>query len=110
MLLAADGSARPLETGGPVLGIVSDAAYDDGVLPLAQGDRLALFTDGVIEASRGGEELGVARILDRLRDLAGTDGRAASEALLEAAGRFAGGALADDATVVLVDVVARAQG
>jgi serine phosphatase RsbU (regulator of sigma subunit) len=107
LLLAADGTARQLETGGPVLGIVSDAAYEDGVLPLAGGDRLALFTDGVIEASPGGEELGVARLLERLRDLSGAEAAPASAALLETARQFAGGALADDATVVVVDTTDR---
>ncbi|MCA1809378.1 MAG: SpoIIE family protein phosphatase [Kiritimatiellia bacterium] len=46
--------ARWLETGGHVrnmaVGVREDAAYRDGVIELADGDTLLLYTDGVTEA------------------------------------------------------------
>jgi phosphoserine phosphatase RsbU/P len=97
---------RRLETGGPVLGVVADAAYDEGRLPLAPGDRLVMVTDGVTEASRAaaGEELGEGRLIEGMRALAALPAAAASAAVLEEARRFAGGTLADDATVLVTDV------
>jgi len=108
VLLREGGGACRLETGGPVLGVVAEAEYEEGVLPLGRGDRLALFTDGVIEAAApaNGEELGDARLLERLRTLAGVPAAEASAAVLGWARDFAGGALADDATVMVVDVTA----
>jgi serine phosphatase RsbU (regulator of sigma subunit) len=105
LLLRADGGVSRLETGGPVLGIVPDATYEEAALPLRPRDRLALFTDGVLEASpaSGGDELGEAGLLDALRGLAGSPASEAAAAVVATARGFAGGALRDDATVVLVD-------
>ena len=105
LLLRADGGLERLETGGPVLGIVADAAYEEAALPLRGRDRLVLFTDGVLEASpaAGGEELGEARLVAALRGLAGASAAGAAAAAVDAARSFAGGALVDDATVVVLD-------
>jgi phosphoserine phosphatase RsbU/P len=109
LLLRADGTLHRLTEGGPVLGVIAGAAYDERRLPLGPGDRLVLFTDGVLEACRPGhaaafEELGEARLQERLRELRGTPAAEAAQALLALAQGFAGGTLADDATVVVVDV------
>jgi sigma-B regulation protein RsbU (phosphoserine phosphatase) len=108
LLLHADGRASRLTAGGPVLGVLAGARYEEGQLPLGPGDRLALFTDGVAEASNAsGDELGEARVLARLREDAGASASSASAGLLELARDFAGGTLADDATVVVVDTLQR---
>jgi sigma-B regulation protein RsbU (phosphoserine phosphatase) len=106
LLLRADGSVGRLARGGPVLGVVAEAAYEQGRLPLRRGDRLALFTDGLLEASQvPGEEMGEALLLAGLRELGPGGAAQASAGLLELARGFAGGALADDATVVVVDTL-----
>jgi phosphoserine phosphatase RsbU/P len=106
LLLHADGRTSRLTAGGPVLGVVADAQYEEGRLPLGPADRLALFTDGVAEAtSAAGEELGEARLLGRLQEWRHRPAADASVAVLELARDFAGGALADDATVVVVDTL-----
>jgi serine phosphatase RsbU (regulator of sigma subunit) len=65
-----------------------------------------MVTDGVTEASRAaaGEELGEGRLIEGMRALAALPAAAASAAILEEARRFAGGTLADDATVLVIDV------
>jgi hypothetical protein len=50
---------RRLKRGGPVLGVVAEADYEEGLLALDRGDRLVLVTDGITEAtSRAEAELG----------------------------------------------------
>ena len=110
LLLHADGRTSRLTAGGPVLGVLAGATYEEGRLPLAPGDRLALFTDGVAEASgAAGEELGEARLLERLAEWRSVSAAEASAKVLGLARDFADGALADDATVVVVDTLRRVQ-
>ncbi|HEV7500650.1 MAG TPA: SpoIIE family protein phosphatase [Vicinamibacteria bacterium] len=106
-LVRPDGSVRRLRRGGPVLGVVAEADYEEGLLALHRGDRVVLVTDGITEATGDGtEELGDERLLAGLRE--GRDASAAEAAthLLDLARRFAREDLADDATVVVADVAA----
>jgi sigma-B regulation protein RsbU (phosphoserine phosphatase) len=106
VLLAADGSVRRLEVGGPVLGMIPNARFEQGEAPLAAGSRLVLYTDGVVEAaSAGGGEMGDERLVAALAGMRGLGARETARAVLDHAVRYAGGGpLADDATVVVVDV------
>ncbi len=105
LLLGADGSVARLERGGPVLGIVDGACYETDGVPLRAGDRLVLFTDGVVEASAARGEMGDARLVEGLRGMRAMSAAEAAGAVLAMAVDFAGGGpLADDATVVIVDV------
>jgi len=105
LLLRNDGAVERLDKGGPVLGMLEDARYDGGQVPLNRGDRLVLFTDGVVEAAGTSGELGEARLLDGLAKMRGQTAAEAARAVLDLAVQFAGGgALADDATVLVVDV------
>jgi serine phosphatase RsbU (regulator of sigma subunit) len=105
VLLRPDGSVRRLRRGGPVLGVVAEADYEEGLLALHRGDRLVLVTDGITEAAgEGAEELGDEGLLAGLRDLRGSAAAETAPRVLELARRFADDALTDDATVVVVDV------
>ncbi|HEY7058336.1 MAG TPA: SpoIIE family protein phosphatase, partial [Vicinamibacterales bacterium] len=67
MLVSADGSVERLGTGGPVLGVIQNADYEQGRVTIASGDRLVLFTDGLTEArNRDDEEYGEPRLLEAL--------------------------------------------
>ena len=45
------------------LGILTDAAYNEVAIDLREGDHLALYTDGLLEArGRNGEMLGFERL------------------------------------------------
>jgi phosphoserine phosphatase RsbU/P len=108
VLLRVDGGVKRMVRGGPVLGVVPDADYEEGVLALSPGDRLVLFTDGITEAARAaergeGEELGDARLVSAVQQLRPRPAHEAAPALIDVARRFAGDHLADDATVVVVD-------
>ena len=56
ILVRADGSVERLSTGGPVLGVFADASYDQRQIPVASGDRLILFTDGITEVRPAGAD------------------------------------------------------
>jgi phosphoserine phosphatase RsbU/P len=57
VLLRADGTRELLETGGLVVGMMEGLPYDEGVVQLATGDRLLLYTDGVSEAANASGEM-----------------------------------------------------
>ena len=107
LLLREDGTVHRLDQGGPVLGMLEDASYEEAVLPLRPGDRVVLYTDGVVEAAGKRGELGEERLLAGLRGMRGLGATEAARAVLDLAVEFAdGGPLQDDATVVVVDVPA----
>ncbi len=113
-LLRADGREERLRIGGPVAGLLEDAAFEAGEVTLAPGDLLAAVTDGVTEAmtpageppphggpSSGGEEFGDARALAALRGVRGRPAHAAVDALVEAVDAWTGTAgCSDDLTVL----------
>jgi sigma-B regulation protein RsbU (phosphoserine phosphatase) len=67
-----EGRVEELGSGGPVMGRLRRAVYTESSLPLAPGDRLLLFTDGIPEAlSPAGEPFGDERLQDFLASHAG---------------------------------------
>jgi sigma-B regulation protein RsbU (phosphoserine phosphatase) len=70
LLMRADGSLDRLPTTGMILGPNPDASYQFGLQTLRPGDLLALYTDGITEASAddaAGDEYGVERLVHALR-------------------------------------------
>jgi sigma-B regulation protein RsbU (phosphoserine phosphatase) len=76
--------------------------YSEGTIRLGDGARLALYSDGITEATNpDNEEYGVARLSAHLQQAG-----ASKETLLEDVRAFANGAgLRDDATVITVNPV-----
>jgi sigma-B regulation protein RsbU (phosphoserine phosphatase) len=53
-----------LETGGPVLGLLSDVRFESGSTDLLSGDLFVLYTDGVVEVHNpDGKEYSRDRLL-----------------------------------------------
>jgi sigma-B regulation protein RsbU (phosphoserine phosphatase) len=100
-----DGTVERLVTGGTVTGIFEEASYAEGLVGLEPGDRLVLFTDVITEArSAAGEEFeekGLLRAIERHR---GADATSLVGAIFEQVAAFTGGALQDDATVVVASL------
>ncbi len=67
LIVAASGSVISLTSHGVVLGVVPEATYEEETWAIHAGDALAMFSDGLTEASdRQGVLLGRARLLDEL--------------------------------------------
>jgi hypothetical protein len=105
--VAADGAARSLEEGGPVLGPLAKASYERGFVIMHPGDLLVFYTDGIYEATRSqeeeSEEYGVERLLAVARENLGKPAREVVDAIFASIERFTCGAPQhDDRTVVVV--------
>lgn len=94
---------------GLVLGVRASEEYATSRFELRPGDRILMYTDGIIEAAGPSEDLfGTERLKEFLATRAhlGTDPFA--DALLEEVSLFSGGktraALTDDLTLVVVDI------
>jgi hypothetical protein len=93
-----------LNDGGPVLGLLPTARFEQGAVPFEPGDVLVLYSDGLVEAANGpGEEFGadrlaavVGRCLDKTADQI-------RDHILESVGAFTGQApLSDDRTLLVI--------
>jgi len=62
-LISSDGTIRRLGTGGVVLSILEDYAYEDERVLLSAGDTLVVYSDGITEAANSrGEMFGEERL------------------------------------------------
>ncbi len=86
-----------------LLGISSEGGYGQGDVEFEPGDRLLLFTDGVIEAADSqGQAYGEARLLDFLRKYNYLTDGAFNEILIEDLRKFRNGSFTDDIFVLNV--------
>jgi serine phosphatase RsbU (regulator of sigma subunit) len=97
-----DGSVSTLRTSGLALGIDSDQTYDEVRATLTRGAAVVLYTDGVIEARRGGEQYGDERLDASLEANSGLPAKKLAEAVVAECRAFTGGELTDDCAVVVI--------
>ena len=88
------------------LGVIPDTTYGQGIVTLQSGDRLLLYTDGVVEApGPDGELFGPDRLRETLNSLGDSSLPALKEGLLTAVRAYSGGTLAhDDVTIMALEV------
>lgn len=104
LLLRGDGTLEKLDAGGFILGILSEATYEQGAVTLRPGDTLALFTDGVTEAEAPDKTLyDESRVIDLLRREQGRGAATVLERLVDDIRVWEGGlAAADDLTAIVI--------
>ncbi len=91
-----DGTLELLEEGGSIVGL-GLGRYDEGEVRLERGDRIFLYTDGIVEyRSPAGEFFGEERLHDVLRSARALPLSAIGEQLEDALKSFGGGAPAED--------------
>lgn len=101
-----EGVAR-LCDGGPVLGLLPQARFEQGMERLEQGDLLVLYSDGVVEAANAnGEEFGEHRLIAAVESCLNAelvDPRDIRDRILHRVRQFTGSdVLADDQTLLTI--------
>ena len=104
VVVRAGGVLESLDVGGPVLGLLGIAVYEQGETQLTPGDVVVLFSDGVTEArNAAGTEYDRPRLLASLADAHGRDAGRVLEDVLASVNAFSGLApQADDITVLVL--------
>jgi hypothetical protein len=94
-----------LDAGGPVLGILPAARYEQARCEVCPGDVLVLYSDGLIEATNpAGEEYGEARLRDLLAAAGTGSPDQIRDAILASASTFLGAATPrDDVTLAVAE-------
>jgi sigma-B regulation protein RsbU (phosphoserine phosphatase) len=109
MLLLRHGSVREIAENGLMLAVFEYATYTNAVYPLESGDRLLLYTDGVIEAANAqGDSFGhdaLSLLLQKTAELAPA---AALDKIASSVQRWSA-SQDDDLTLLICDYLSGAQ-
>jgi phosphoserine phosphatase RsbU/P len=107
LLLRAAGPAEELTTAGFFIGMFEGTEYGEASCAISPGDRLLLYTDGVIEvADAGGTQFGREGILRVAQANAGEGAEALSAALFQELLGFLGDAtFPDDVTIIVAQAI-----
>ena len=100
-VLSADGTIAALAPGGLALGVEADQEYEQDDTTLTPGAALCLYTDGLIEVRRDGEQYGVDRLDAALAAGRELPAQQLAEHVVADARRFAGEPGDDYAVVVI---------
>jgi len=108
VLLRADGTAGEVAVeGGVPLGVLDQATWPVTTVTLDAGDRLVLYTDGLIERRDADLDHGVAALLSAVRAVA--PGRSAGQACDDLLAALGDG-LTDDVALLVCDYAGPAEG
>jgi serine phosphatase RsbU (regulator of sigma subunit) len=103
LLLRGDGEEESLAAGGPMLGAVAEAVFENGEVQFQPGDTLVGFSDGIVECRNPrGEEFGSRRIADAARRAAGSPAGSLLFSILGGVQDFAAGRPRSDDFTLLV--------
>jgi phosphoserine phosphatase RsbU/P len=105
MLLLRQGSVQKIEENGLMLAAFEFAKYANAAHALEPGDRLLLYTDGIIEASNAsGEFFGLEALSDLLCQTSGLPASEVADRIIASVGQWAV-SQDDDLTVLVCDYV-----
>ncbi|MBZ5572075.1 MAG: SpoIIE family protein phosphatase [Acidobacteriia bacterium] len=103
ILVRANGEATELNAAGAVLGQFPDWVYEQSEVRLGSGDKLLLFTDGLIEASDADEEaFGEHRLAAIALNNPAQNAAELMNSLMQASSAHCGGHFQDDASMVVL--------
>lgn len=103
LLLLRAGQVSQIEENGLVMALMRSASYTSITQPLQPGDRILLYTDGILEAANTeGEEFGHDRLTDMLIQSASSSAEQAADRILGAVSAWSP-VQSDDQTIVVCD-------
>lgn len=103
MLLLRDGEVISIEENGLVMALMSSAVYTSTNRELRRGDRILLYTDGLVEATNASdEEFGYERIGSLLKETGTRSPEEAADAFLDAVTAWSS-SQQDDLTLMICD-------
>ncbi len=103
VVVRAGGVVSALDVGGPVLGLLSVAAYEFGAATLEPGDIVVVCSDGITEARNvAGDEYGRDRLNEILSGEHGHDPESVLDRLMVSVTEFAGAEPQNDDITTLV--------
>ncbi|MBV8863847.1 MAG: PP2C family protein-serine/threonine phosphatase [Acidobacteriaceae bacterium] len=109
MLLLRDGAIIEVQENGLILGAFAFANYTTVIRPLEQGDRLLLYTDGLVEASNAaGDFFGREALGEVLRKTTGSSPAEAADRILSSVQKWSS-TQEDDLTLIVCDFTATAE-
>ena len=97
-----DKGVKPLRATGPLLMLDPHSRFHSREIPLALGDLLLLYTDGLAEVRNGEQIFGEERIANTLRRDPGATPAVLCKSLLEAARDFASDPMSDDVAILAI--------
>jgi sigma-B regulation protein RsbU (phosphoserine phosphatase) len=105
VLVPRQGRVRLLEAGGPLIGLGVGYPYDEAEVRLEAGDRVYLYTDGIIEhGDVQGDLFGMERLMELLGEERGSTLEQSCDAVLRALSAFSPTEqLADDVSLLAVE-------
>ena len=98
-----------LAKAGIVLGPFPEFVYENEEVQFSRGDRVVLYTDGLVETKSKTEELfGNERLEEVIKSLSGVSAEASADQIIGRvvnwSGRSAGSSLDDDLTLLVADI------
>lgn len=101
-LLWHEREVHPLRATGPLLMLDPQGTFFSRELPLNVDDHLLLYTDGLMEVRRNGEQFGEERIATVMRRDPGMSPDVLCKTLLEVASDWAAGPIHDDVAIMAI--------
>lgn len=103
LMILADGLSSELNSGGAVLGQFPEWRYEQREMRFESGDRLLIFTDGLVEACDAEDvPFGEENAIRIARENSGAPAEQLLKTLIEAVCQHCGGQFQDDASLVVV--------
>jgi sigma-B regulation protein RsbU (phosphoserine phosphatase) len=101
-LVLPDGTVQPIAARGLALGVDPAQVYEPVVLDYPVGACVVLYTDGVVEARRDGEQFGIERLDALLAERQELPAQELAAATLAACRAWTEGELTDDFALVVI--------
>ncbi|MBL8149316.1 MAG: SpoIIE family protein phosphatase [Blastocatellia bacterium] len=100
-----DGSYEKIENANLVLGLLPNRQYQEYCYNSSPGDIIILYTDGITEATRSGEEFGIERLVKTASTLQHLTAKELTDAIYYKVMEYTSNSqLDDDCTIVVIKV------